>query len=252
MLCGLSRLSSRSAAAVAIFFPSAILAHHLAHPTLYTTVCPGTTPCYTPVYPSLRTTACLLVLASTTILAARFAPDIVADLASSSPTSSADATPTTTTITTTTTSKPPPSTTTPYAPARETSQFFTGLLFALGLQISQMSHPAKVASFLSFPALHAWDPSLALVLVFAVLPNALLVRAKGFDAPPRFAPAFQLPTKGLRDVDATFVAGAAAFGVGWGLSGTCPGPAVLRAFVQPVWGLLWMGGFWAGGRLVPG
>jgi hypothetical protein len=204
-----------------------------------------------PVYPSLRTTACLLVLASTTILAARFAPHIVADLTSSSTISSPDATPTTTTTTTTTTaSKPSP--TTPYAPARETAQFFTGLLFALGLQISQMSHPAKVASFLSFPSLHAWDPSLALILVFAVLPNALLVRAKGLDAPPRFAPAFQLPTKGLRDVDATFVAGAAAFGVGWGLSGTCPGPAVLRAFVQPVWGLLWMGGFWAGGRLLPG
>ena len=242
MLCGLSRLSSRSAAAVAIFFPSAILAHHLVHPTLYTTVCPGTIPCYMPVYPSFRTTASLLLIASTSILTAHFAPDVVAGLASSTTTAT-----TTAATTTANTSKLSPA---PHALARETTQFFTGLLFALGLQISQMSHPAKVASFLSFPSLHHWDPSLALILVFAVLPNMMLIRTKGLDGPPRFAPSFALPTKGFKDVDATFVAGAAAFGVGWGLSGTCPGPAILRALAQPVWGLLWMGGFWAGGRLI--
>jgi uncharacterized membrane protein YedE/YeeE len=60
---------------------------------------------------------------------------------------------------------------------------------------------------------------------------------------------FELPKKTIKDVDGRFVAGAAAFGVGWGLTGTCPGPAVLRALAQPVWGVMWLGGFWLGSRI---
>ncbi|KAL1600052.1 hypothetical protein SLS59_006126 [Nothophoma quercina] len=103
-----------------------------------------------------------------------------------------------------------------------------------------MAHPAKVTSFLSFPVMHAWDPSLLLVILFGVFPNFLTIQWKGFTQPPAFAKKFELPTKTIKDVDAKFVAGAAAFGVGWGLTGTCPGPAVLRAFAQPVWGALWL------------
>lgn len=112
-----------------------------------------------------------------------------------------------------------------------------------------MAHPAKVASFLSFPVLRHWDPSLALVIVFAVLPNLLEIQRKGFSHAPLFAEKFSLPTKTIKDVDVGFVAGAAAFGVGWGLTGTCPGPAVLRAIAQPLWGTLWMSGFLLGGKL---
>lgn len=133
--------------------------------------------------------------------------------------------------------------------ARVTAQFFSGLLFALGLHVSQMSHPGKVASFLSFPVMRYWDPSLALVVIFGVLPNLVDMQIHGFSKPPTFAGQFSLPKMTLRDVDLRFVAGAAIFGIGWGCTGTCPGPAVLRALFQPAWGALWIGGFWLGGRL---
>ncbi|OAL56441.1 YeeE/YedE family integral membrane protein-like protein [Pyrenochaeta sp. DS3sAY3a] len=232
MLCGLARRSGRSLVAVATFFPVAIVTHHLAHPTLYTDACPTDTPCYTPVYPSSSTTLSLVALATLSILAARTVPKLITQH-SSTPQSTPD--------------KQPPGDA--LSPARTATHFFSGLLFALGLHVSQMAHPAKVASFLSFPALTHWDPSLLLVLVFGVLPNFLEIQGRGFAAPPAFAPRFSLPEKTIADVDAKFVAGAAAFGVGWGLTGTCPGPAVLRAFAQPVWGMLWMSGFWAGGKL---
>lgn len=230
MLCGLSRLSGRSAIATATFFTVALLTHHVAHPSLYTDACTGALPCYTAVYPSVGTGLSLALLASGAILAARTIPHFIADATSSNTDNDKD---------------------TPDSDgaAHTATQFFSGLLFALGLQISGMAHPAKVASFLSFPVMHAWDPSLALVIVFGVLPNLITIQRKGFAKPPAFKKEFKLPTKTIRDVDARFVAGAAAFGVGWGLMGTCPGPAVLRAFAQPVWGLMWMGGFWLGSKV---
>lgn len=233
MLCGLSRLSTRSLTAVALFFPSAILTHHAIHPSLHTTLCPGPQPCYTPTYPTLRTTSALLLLATSTITAARLLPTYLATLTPTLQSPVAD-------------TKPALS---PLSPARNTAAFFSGLLFALGLLVSGMSHPAKVASFLSFPAWDAWDPSLGLVVMFGVLPNMVVVWRRGLDGSPSLGSGFALPAKGWADIDTRFVTGAVAFGVGWGVSGTCPGPAVLRAVMQPVWGLLWMGGFWAGGRI---
>ncbi|KAH7392585.1 YeeE/YedE family integral membrane protein-like protein [Pyrenochaeta sp. MPI-SDFR-AT-0127] len=230
MLCGLSRLSGRSATAVATFFPVAMITHHLVHPSLYTAACPGDVPCYKPVYPTTATTAQLVLLAVLSISAARTIPKFIEQVlkpATDDDKQSAQ----------------------PRLVARIATQFFAGLLFALGLQISQMSHPAKVTSFLSFPVLKQWDPSLVLVIIFGVLPNLLENRRKGFENPPSFADKFTLPTKTFKDVDRKFVVGAAAFGVGWGLTGTCPGPAVLRAFAQPIWGLLWFGGFYLGGNI---
>jgi uncharacterized membrane protein YedE/YeeE len=232
MLCGLSRLSGRSAVAVATFFPSAIITHHLAHPSLSSPICPGSAPCYTPVYPSTETTVSLSVLAACSILAARTIPGLIAQV--TVPPKNKDA-------------KQEPVDT--HTAPRLATQAFAGLLFALGLHISQMAHPAKVAAFLSFPNLQHWDPSLALVILFGVLPNLIENQVRGFASPPSFADKFSLPTKTLQDVDGRFVIGAAAFGIGWGLTGTCPGPAVLRAFFQPLWGALWIGGFWLGGKL---
>lgn len=230
MLCGLSRLSGRSAVATATFFTVALLTHHFAHPSLYTDACPGNIPCYTPVYPSKGTAFSLVLLASSAVLAARTMPHFIAALSSSN----------------TTTNKASPNSN---SAARTATQFFSGLLFALGLQITGMAHPAKVTSFLSFPLLPAWDPSLALVVVFGVLPNLITIQRKGFADRPAFGKVFELPKKTIKDVDGRFVAGAAAFGVGWGLTGTCPGPAVLRALAQPVWGVMWLGGFWLGSRI---
>jgi len=229
MLCGLPRLSGRSTVAVATFFPVAMLTHHLVHPTLYTEACPSDVPCYIPVYPSSTTTARLVALAAVSICAARTVPKLVessVSAESSNEKQSLNA----------------------HAAARQATQFFSGLLFALGLNVSQMSNSAKVASFLSFPVMQHWDPSLALVIMFGVLPNLIEMQRKGFSSPPSFAEKFSLPTKTIKDIDTKFMAGAAMFGVGWGLTGTCPGPAVLRAFSQPLWGALWMGGFWLGGR----
>lgn len=227
MLCGLPRLSGRSTVATATFFTVALVTHHLAHPSLYTTACPGDVPCYTPTLPTAATTISLTLLAGSAALAARTIPSLMA-----------------TAVSATAADEKSPDT---QDAARIATQFFSGLLFALGLHISGMAHPAKVTSFLSFPVMHAWDPSLALVILFGVLPNLITIQRKGFTEPPAFAKKFELPTKTIKDVDVKFVAGAAAFGVGWGLTGTCPGPAVLRAFAQPLWGAMWLGGFWAGG-----
>jgi len=135
------------------------------------------------------------------------------------------------------------------SPARQAAQFCAGLEFGLGLHITQMSSSSKVLAFLSFPNFEVWDPSMALVLLFGVLPSMIEAQWRGLSNPPRFDERFAVSKKTFRDVDWKFVLGAAVFGIGWGLTGTCPGPAVLRAFAQPSWGLMWMGGFWTGGLL---
>lgn len=227
MLCGMSRMSAWSTTAVAIFFPMAMVTHHLVHPTLLTEVCNTGLPCYTPTYPTQSTTATLLALVTAVTLAGRLLPSIIAEATKGK-------------------GKPGPSSTTI---ARQATELLAGLQFGLGLHTTQMAHPAKVLSFLSFPNLAAWDPSMALVILFGILPNLLEIQWRGLQQPPVFNSRFELPDKSFRDVDWRFVLGAAVFGIGWGLTGTCPGPAVLRSFVQPVWGLLWVGGFWAGGQM---
>ncbi|KAF1944177.1 YeeE/YedE family integral membrane protein-like protein [Clathrospora elynae] len=238
MLCGLSKQSTYSASAVATFFPAALITHHLVHPTLQTSACPGDRPCYTPVYPSLEKTTSIVVLAVLSVFAAQAVPRLIAKFTTPPHTAASDD------------GKQLPTTDPhPVAP-RIATAFFSGLLFALGLHISQMAHPAKVTSFLSFPVMHYWDPSLVLVILFGVLPNLVQNKLQGFKSPPLFADKFALSPRTFKDVDTKFILGAAAFGVGWGLTGTCPGPAVLRALSQPIWGVLWMGGFWLGGRLI--
>ncbi|OCL09506.1 YeeE/YedE family integral membrane protein [Glonium stellatum] len=225
MLCGLSHLRGRSFIAVGTFFPVAVLTYHFTHQSLLTEQCPTGIPCYTPAYPSSTTTISLLLLASCTVIIAQFLPRLVAY--STARLSNHD----------------------PACLARQITQLIAGLTFGLGLLISGMSTPSKLFSFFAFPSLEAWDPSLALVMVFGVLPNIALYQSRGFGKPPQFNESFELSNDTVRDVNLKFIVGAAAFGVAWGLSGVCPGPAVLRAVMQPAWGLLWMGGFWTGGLL---
>lgn len=101
--------------------------------------------------------------------------------------------------------------------------FACGLLFALGLAISGMTHPSKVLAFLDFTG--AWDPSLAFVMGGGVLVNVLLFRTAFRRGAPLLARTFALPDKSA--IDGRLVGGAALFGVGWGLGGFCPGPAVV-------------------------
>lgn len=97
-----------------------------------------------------------------------------------------------------------------------------GLLFGAGLVLSGMSDPAKVLNFLDL--FGTWDPSLAFVMGGAVLVTFIgyrLVLARG---EPMVGNKFHLPTR--NDIDARIVAGPAIFGIGWGLGGFCPGPAL--------------------------
>lgn len=99
----------------------------------------------------------------------------------------------------------------------------SGLLFGLGLTVSRMIDPAKVLGFLDIAG--QWDPSLALVLAGATGTAAIGFRVIfGRQSAPLFAEAFSLPT--ARAIDRRLVIGAAIFGVGWGLVGLCPGPAL--------------------------
>ena len=99
--------------------------------------------------------------------------------------------------------------------------FASGLLFGVGLLVSGMTRPAKVVAFLD--PLGAWDPSLALVMAAAVRVSAVAVRSRG--RAPLAAPLFSAPP--MPRVDVPLVAGAALFGVGWGLGGYCPGPSLV-------------------------
>ena len=100
----------------------------------------------------------------------------------------------------------------------------SGLLFAAGLALSGMTQPAKVTGFLDFAG--AWDPSLAFVMVGAIGVAAVAFRvAARRDKPLLAAASFDVPAR-LGPVDRDLVLGAAIFGVGWGLSGYCPGPAL--------------------------
>ncbi len=98
----------------------------------------------------------------------------------------------------------------------------SGLLFGLGLTISGMINPAKVLGFLDVTG--HWDPSLAFVMAAAIpVAAAGFALARRFQA-PLCAPAFSGPTKNR--LDFRLVGGALLFGVGWGLAGYCPGPAL--------------------------
>jgi hypothetical protein len=96
------------------------------------------------------------------------------------------------------------------------------LLFGLGLALSGMLDPARVRGFLAVGG--AWDPSLVFVLGGAVSVSALGYALSRHLRRPVFAEHFDLPT--FRRIDPPLVLGAALFGIGWGLSGFCPGPAV--------------------------
>lgn len=98
----------------------------------------------------------------------------------------------------------------------------SGLIFGLGLVISGMANPAKVLNFLDL--FGTWDPSLAFVMGSAVFVTFLGYRLVWRKSEPLCGSRFELPTRS--DPDTRLLAGAAVFGIGWGLGGFCPGPAL--------------------------
>lgn len=101
----------------------------------------------------------------------------------------------------------------------------SGLLFAFGLGVAGMTDPAKVIGFLDVAG--SWDPSLAFVMGGAMGSYALLRRLIHRRSRPVFAPAF--PALGKSRVEGRILLGAGLFGVGWGIAGYCPGPALVSA-----------------------
>jgi uncharacterized membrane protein YedE/YeeE len=97
-----------------------------------------------------------------------------------------------------------------------------GILFGLGLAVSQMTNPAKVLAFLDVAG--NWDPSLALVMAGAVAVSLIAFRIAAGRTAPLAGGSFDLPTR--RAIDTPLILGATVFGVGWGLAGLCPGPAL--------------------------
>ena len=98
-----------------------------------------------------------------------------------------------------------------------------GVLFGVGLGVAGMTRPEKVADFLDFGG--RWDPSLGMVMAGAIGVHFVLLRLVRRRRAPLFDASFHLPTR--TDVDFKLVAGAAIFGVGWGIGGYCPGPAIV-------------------------
>jgi uncharacterized membrane protein YedE/YeeE len=103
------------------------------------------------------------------------------------------------------------------------SAFATGLVFGVGLIVAGMSNPAKVLGFLDLAG--AWDPSLAFVMVGAILVGLVAFRVARRRTTALLGGAMHLPT--ARSVDRRLVLGSLAFGIGWGLAGFCPGPALV-------------------------
>lgn len=103
------------------------------------------------------------------------------------------------------------------------SSFASGLLFGVGLLLSGMASPKRVLGF--FDVLGTWDPTLALVMAGGLAVTALGYRWCLRRSGPLCAVSWQLPAK--QQLDARLFAGSALFGLGWGMVGYCPGPALL-------------------------
>jgi uncharacterized membrane protein YedE/YeeE len=107
---------------------------------------------------------------------------------------------------------------------------FAGVVFGAGLAVSGMADPARVRGFLD--VFGAFDPTLAFVMIGALIPMAIAWRMRRRLDKPLGAESFDLPQ--TASIDVPLVAGAAMFGIGWGLSGLCPGPALADLAIAPV------------------
>jgi uncharacterized membrane protein YedE/YeeE len=110
--------------------------------------------------------------------------------------------------------------------------FVSAVIFGVGLVVAGMTSPSKVVGFLD--VFGRWDPSLALVMIGAIGVHAVMYRLIRRRPSPLFGDGFHIPH--ARSIDARLVVGAAMFGVGWGLSGICPGPGLVTSFAAAVAG----------------
>jgi uncharacterized membrane protein YedE/YeeE len=129
--------------------------------------------------------------------------------------------------------------------AKNTSALAAGLLFGLGLAISQMVNPDKVLDFLDVAG--SWDPSLALVMGGAVGVAMLAFRFVLKRKQPMFDSEFHLPR--MTKVDRRVLVGSAIFGLGWGIGGYCPGPGIAALSAGSVEALVFVAGMALGSVL---
>lgn len=119
---------------------------------------------------------------------------------------------------------------------------FSGLIFGLGLIVSGMGNPAKVLGFLDLAG--AWDPSLALVMAGAIAVGLVAFAVAGRRSRSLLGLPMQLPT--ARQIDRRLIGGSLTFGVGWGLAGICPGPAIVLLGAGMLKGALFVSAMLAG------
>jgi uncharacterized protein len=122
------------------------------------------------------------------------------------------------------------------------TSFLAGLVFGLGLIVSGMANPAKVLGFLDLAG--AWDPSLAFVMA-----GAIAVGLVAFAVATKRAMSFlgaEMKVSRTREIDRRLVAGSALFGIGWGIAGFCPGPALVALGMGEVKALAFVAAMLAG------
>lgn len=119
--------------------------------------------------------------------------------------------------------------------------FVAGLIFAVGLGVSGMTQPAKVIDFLDVTG--NWDPSLAFVMMGAIAVHFVAYRQVPKMPSPLFGERFNIPSN--TSIDPRLLGGSALFGIGWGLGGFCPGPALVS-----VSGLMPTAALFVGGMLL--
>lgn len=125
------------------------------------------------------------------------------------------------------------------------ASFLSGLLFGAGLTVSGMANPKRVHDFLDIGG--AFDPTLAFVMMGALLIMAFAWRMQKILSHPIFSSSFELPK--TRPIDVRLICGAMIFGVGWGLAGLCPGPALVGLVLLPKKAFLFVGAMLMGMRL---
>ncbi len=122
------------------------------------------------------------------------------------------------------------------------SGLLAGIIFGMGLVVSGMTEPANVIAFLNLSA--GWSPALLLVMGSALVVTGIGYRLAGRRAAPLFDSTFHRPT--ANRIDRRLMTGSALFGIGWGVAGYCPGPAIVGAFTLDSRAILFVAAYAAG------
>ncbi len=130
--------------------------------------------------------------------------------------------------------------------ARQLPILASGVLFGAGLTLGGMTDPARVRGFLDL--FGDWDPTLAFVMGGAVIVMAIAWRFQAKFARPIFAETFALPSRS--DLTPKLIGGSALFGIGWGIAGLCPGPAIAALVIDPMSAAIFVVAMIAGMALV--